>query len=69
MFMLIKIIITKIQKEPIKWVPSVLILGQENVSFRLFSNLRELSRYVEQKHFISQQADRGKWVLPKKCVA
>lgn len=43
MFMLIKIIIIKIQKELIKWVSSLLIVGKENVSFRLFSNLRELS--------------------------
>lgn len=65
MFMLIKMIIINIQKEPIKWVPSLLIVGHENVSFRLFFNLRELSRYVEQKHFSSQQTGRGEWMLPE----
>ena len=68
MFVLIKTIIIKIQKETIKWVPSMLIEGQENVSFRLFFNLNELSRCVEQKYFRSQQTGKEEWMLPKKCV-
>lgn len=66
--MLIKMIIIKMQKKPIKFVLSLLIVGQENVSFRLFSNLWELNRYVEQNHFISQQTERVEWILPQKRV-
>lgn len=53
MLLLIKIIIIKIQKDQIKWVPSVLTVGQETLSFRLYFNLR----YAEGKLF-SLPADK-----------
>lgn len=64
MFMLIKIIIFKIQKDQIKWVPSVLSVGQETLSFRLYFNLR----YAERKLFLSQETSRAEWMLPEKSI-